>query len=1147
MKKKLKRSQFPDFVGGLSKLTCIMKLTLILILLNVCVAFSSTYSQQTKFTLSGENVSIRDVLSNVESKSEYRFFFNNELINLNQRVNYRIEEGTIFQLLDQVLLQNGIQYEVKDRTIILSPKSSNEPNIAAQQQHSVSGKVTDPSGAPLPGVSVVIKGTSVGVITDVHGSYSLANIPSDAVLIFSFVGMKPNEVAVAGKKNVNVAMEEETFGIEEVVAVGYGTQRKSSLTSAITTVDTDQIQNRSVPNLTGALQGITPGLFIRQASGRPGASPVEFDIRGASRNTFSSNPALVIIDGMPGDYNTVNPADVESISILKDAGSAAIYGARSTGGVVLITTKKAKGAFSIDYDGQVSMQQSPILNNLDFLNTAEFMRFGNVAAKNDADATGDPYVPKWTNDQISAAESGNGYPKKSEWTSWIPKSMLMHNHNLTMSGNEGKLNYYTNIGYLKQEGLMPNDNYNRNSIQLNLNYLPTKRLEVDLKVGYYGEIAKGPIYDIDAGYFNALRGALLTDPTIPFKYPNGKYNHLAWAVPGNPLYLFENAGDKIERANLFRGNLNVNYEFIKDLKLKISAGSRLRYTDRNRLSKKTRLELEDGSLYQYYPDVTSVGQNFYKAYYYNTSFILDYKKIFGNHNLYGMIGYTEEKERNEELAGSKRNFINSELRQINASIGTKDDQSVSAGANEWALASFIGRFTYDYNSRYLFEFTARRDGSSRFSPGKKYAFFPSFSAGWRITEEEFLHFSDIVSNLKVRASYGKQGNQGKELYPTAQKLGINTAIDVFGSSPVTGVTLGSPVNENLSWETKTTTNIGLDYGFFKDRLTGTIDVYNEMTDDIITTPSAPAAYGASAPIINAWSIQNKGFEFVCKWSERKNDFTYSVGFNLSNTNDKIKKFQQGNTIEGFDKSVLLTGFTFVTEGRSQNELYGYKSDGLYVSQAEIDADAFTNYSPRPGEIKYVDVNNDGKINSSDMRPLGKSMTPHWVYGASFSAEYKGFDFSMIINGVGSRWNYRQWGGTYMLGYRPGPSVLRYVAEGAWSVENPDKHAEWTRPTNDFGRLFGHPWAFDSKSEWNIRNYKYLRVKNLQFGYTLPSHITDLVGIKKARIYFTGENLFTFAPGYKEPVDPEADAAYSDDARVYLGPLRTLSLGLSVTF
>ena len=354
MKQKLKRNQFPDFVGKLSKAMCIMKLTLFLILLNVCAAFSNTYSQQTKFTLSGENVSIRDVLTNIESKSEFRFFFNSSLINLDQRVNYHIEEGTILDLLNQVLSKNGIQYEVKDRTIILSPKPSNGQNIAFQQQHAVYGKVTDSSGAPLPGVSIVIKGTTQGIITDADGKYSLTNVPGDATLVFSFVGMRSQEIAVSGKTTINVMMQEENVGIEEVVAIGYGTQKKVNLIGSVSTIQAQELESRSATNLSSALTGLSSGVYVYQGSGNPGEDGATIRIRGLG--TLNSNAALVVVDGIPGSLDAINPEDVESISILKDAAAASIYGSRASNGVILVTTKKGKkDKVSVTYSGSVSL------------------------------------------------------------------------------------------------------------------------------------------------------------------------------------------------------------------------------------------------------------------------------------------------------------------------------------------------------------------------------------------------------------------------------------------------------------------------------------------------------------------------------------------------------------------------------------------------------------------------------------------------------------------------------------------------------------------------------------------------------------------------------------------------------------------------
>ncbi len=1108
-------------------------------------------SQNSKIKIEKNTIlSVDEVFDLIMDQTDYRFFYEEGIFEDFPGV--KVKKGVVKtnKLLKRCLINGNLDIKVtKNNAVIIKEKPIK--TVPDEQQYEVSGNVTDQSGQPLTSASIIEKGTTNGAVSDFDGKFSLTVSDKNATLVISYLGYLTNEVALNGQSTLSITLQEDKAKLDEVVVVGYGTQKKSSLTSSITSVDTDKMEGRLTANLTGALQGLTPGLYIRQTSGRPGSGPWTVDIRGGARGTFSSNNALIIIDGIPSDFNSVNPDDVENISILKDAAAASIYGARASGGVILITTKKGKeGEIKVRYSSQIGFQSSSVLNNIDFINTEDYMNLQNQAAQNDALATGNPYNAVWNDEQINDARSDGGeYPSKSEWTDWIPERVPMHNHNLTLSGGSGNLNYYTSLGYLNQKGILPKDFYDRKSFQLNLDYKVSSKANVALQLGYINQERDNPNANAGVGYAGLLRSALLTDPTKRFRFENGEYNNDSWAFGRvNPVLALNEAGSNTSTDDTFRGSLAFDYEIIDGLKLKTLVGGRSTIVNFNNIQKKIPLYNEDGSFFKYNTGRVSVSEGFSKNLYVNSFVSLDYTKKINSHSVYAMIGYTTEAERSDFLRGSASNYLNNELRELDGFIGSGDDESVSGNAQEWALASTIGKFAYNYEDKYFVETSFRYDGSSRISPIDRYGFFPSVSAAWTISKESFVENISFISNLKLRASWGVLGNQGSNLYPFAEILGVNQSSGSFGTSLVTGITTGTPVDLFLKWEEKTSKNIGLDFGYLNYRLTGSIDFFSDLTEGILTRPTAPPQFGGSAPIQNAWSIRVKGYEFAVNWRDQIGGLAYSVGFNISDAKDEIVDYDDVTDVANLDFPARRTGNTYLAEGHPRNELFGYLTDGLYVDQAEIDGDDFARAGVRPGEVRYLDVNGDGVVNGNDRAPLGESSTAHHIYGINLTAEYKGFDLSAVFNGVVSRWDFRQLDGTYLHGYRPGPSILRSTFDKMWTLENPDKNAKWSRVTNQFNRLFGGFNQFGRPSQYELRNYAYLRLKNLQIGYTLPAAVLSKLKVEKLRIYFTGENLLTIANGFDEPLDPEATAnTRTGDGQVYLSNLMSMSIGIALTF
>ncbi|MDR1456106.1 MAG: TonB-dependent receptor [Tannerella sp.] len=1016
-----------------------------------------------------------------------------------------------------------------------SPAETPEPQQAKSR---ITGTVVDRTGEPVIGANIVEKGVAInGSITDVDGKFSLEVSPG-ATLTVSYIGYVTLEVAVANRTTLNITLEEDTRVLEEVVVVGYGTQRKESLTSAITSVNTELLESRSIPKLATALQGITPGVYIRQTVGRPGYSAATVDIRGASMGTFSSNGALVLIDGVVGGIDDVNPNDVENISILKDAAAAAIYGSRATGGVVLITTKKGTaGKTTVTYQGTFGAQQSMLANwKNKFVDSQTWMRANNEAFLNDGGTA--PY----TEEMIAQYDGSDpAKPARTQVFDWM-ETPMQYQHDISVRGGTEKLKTYLSAGYLSQDGLLPNDDYRKFTFLGNLNWKPFERLEIAVNAFYSKENTTRPA---GGGVGQQVRALLIAAPIYPFYYPNGHYYtgtaYQSLAEGGNILYDYDR----------YRISADLKFELFKDLFLKYTLSSNNFFNRENSFTRIYALYDEAGGITGTNRAYSTASESWGATQYLSHLVSLDYSIRTGDHSITAFAGFQAETNRQDNISASRNRFINNELRELSASVGSGLDFTGNSSADEWAMASLIGRATYAFKDRYILEGTVRYDGSSRFSPKQRWALFPSASAAWRIREEAFMKDVDWLSNLKLRATWGKLGNQGSALYPFATTVGRGSY--AFGGGTVTTTSTGTPPDLDLSWETKTTANLALDFGLLDSRLSGSFDWYYDRTKDIIGTPTVSSLFGASAPVQNTYTIDNRGWELELTWRDRIGDVTYTVGGNISDSRDKVVSLGGlGSTDPRYDGGhIVIGGTTYYAEGRPRNGFYLYQTDGLFVDQNEIDNSVIPpNGLTRPGDIKFIDRNGDNQLNSDDRYFSTKTTTPHYFYGFHLGAEYKGFDFTAVFNGVGERWDIRVGDGHYTTGNRHHFNLFQSNYDNRWSPENPDKWADQPRLTDnnwisgEFSTLFGSP------TEYHLRNYKYIRLKNLQAGYTLPRQLTEKCYVSRLRVFFTGENLFYHAPGYTEYTDPESVLSTTDGGNsgtVYYGPSKVFSGGVSITF
>ena len=978
--------------------------------------------------------------------------------------------------------------------------------LAAQAQaaRTVSGTVTDNTGAPLPGVTVLQKGTTNGQSTSADGKFSISLPAGPATLQFSFVGYASQELPITDQATLAVRMGADAKGLDEVVVVGYGTQKKVNLTGAVSTISSGDIDNRPITQASQALAGLAPGVQVQQPSGRPGANGANITVRGIG--TFNSGSApLVLIDGIAGAIDDVAPDNIGTITVLKDAASAAIYGNRAANGVILITTKRGQaGKIDISYSNYVGWEKVAKLPQ--FVNSATYARLTGASAQTVAnyEAGTDPDNYPNTYHLRDLLNSGSGFQQY---------------HNLSFAGGENKTTYLFSASYRGQDGITAETNNKRFDIQANIDSKLRDNLSLKTSLLGYSQIRNQPVSN--SGSIDDIIVYAVREPnTYAGRKSDGTYGHQDYYAP--EAWLDSESFDKY-RAKNFYGNTSLTYEPIKGLSLSGTAGYHY-YTSTTTtfrpdiyLDKNT--YVGPNSLYNGNIDgqeVTLIG-------------LATYAKSIGEHNFKLLLGYQQEDHRDNSFYASRDRFPNNLLYQLDAGATTNQQNGGSAG--EYAFQSYFGRLNYNFNERYLLEFDARYDGSSRFAPGNKYGFFPAVSAGWRLSEERFI--KDQVSwldELKIRGSYGTLGNANIANYPYQYTFSTSPKY-TFGGVIAPGAAVTSAANPNIQWETTTSGDIGLDFSFWKGKLSGSFDVYERTAKDILYRVPVSGALGLDAPIVNAGSIRNRGFEAI---------MTYNVsagGFRLALSPNFTYNQQQVTKIAGDLQSVIPNFFL----GQQLNPIYGYVADGLFKDAADVASYPTQPSGGQPGAIRFKDISGpdgvpDGKVDATYDRTIIGNKSPKTSYGINITASYKGFDLAMLFQGLGG---YTVQMGSYQaFAYYNGGNIQQWQADNAWTVDNPDPNAKYPRITS-----LGQGSAnVQTNSFWN-RSGTFLRFKNLQIGYTLPAGALQKLHISRLRVFAGGQNLFSlnsFYPGW----DPENSQGSGGGASFY--PLtKVYTFGLNV--
>ena len=1011
--------------------------------------------------------------------------------------------------------------------------------IMQQQYLKVSGVVTDEAGEPLIGVSVLVKGTTLGNITDLNGRFSL-DVPEGSILEISYIGYKTQSIK-AQREPMNIVLKEDAQKLDEVVVVGFGTQKKVNLTGSVSAVTGDDISKRPVANAAILLQGQIPGLRVNQGLGQPGGEGTSFRIRGQGTFSSAGSDPLILINGVPGSMTNLDPSVIESVSVLKDAASAAIYGARAANGVILVTTKQGAvgDKVHISYHGNVGLHTPTKLYDR-VTNSVEYMELANLAWKNSG--TGKQY----TQDQINLYRNNVGDPQypNFDWQDYMFRTAVVQTHNLSMAGSTEKTTYNVALNFVDQPGTMRGFKYRKYNATIDL----TARITNFIKVGTYANLMYGETEQPRQGQNDAFLSTLSQAPTYMPWLPDDGTGIRRWT---SSAYSFEShnknmpaiIGDNaMKRDNNFDINAQLWLEInlAKGLTWYTKGAARLQsnkskdwrgsttYTYDYHTGERSS-ELDKGGLGLSVGD----GRRFYTNLYSYLKY--DLSLVDNAHNFSLMVGYNQESEKYETLNAYRKDFA-FDLPVLNA--GGTADWSNSGGEEEWAIQSLFGRFNYDFKERYLFEANMRYDGTSRISDENRWGVFPSFSVAWRATEEEFIKNLNLnwLNNFKLRGSWGQLGNQNIGLYPYQAMI---SGVDDYPFTKTSdGVIIGyqqtAYANRNIKWETTTITDIGFDLQVF-DGLSVTFDWYKKTTDDILRSSQVSSLLGLSAPTVNNGSVENKGIEVALNYANMVKGgtfrgFRYNAGVYFDRSRNKLTEF-------GAEE---IGSYSIKREGLPYDEYYMLECIGVFADQAEINASPKQfNDNTQPGDLKYKDISGpdgkpDGVIDNYDRRTFSGRF-PGFEYGINASATWKGFDLSLIGQGVADKKYYTtDWGvQPFMQGSSPNKDYIKHM----WTEENPygAKHPKLYWQDMGGGKN-------TRPNSYYLKDASFFRLKNLTLGYTLPRVWTEKANISKVRIYFSGDNLLTLTP-YKG-LDPERNG----DGRDAIYPQnRIYSFGLNVEF
>ncbi len=1104
----------------------VMKLSAFILFVCLFQSFATnSKAQNAVVNLPSANLTMGEFISAIEKQTDYLVVYSNSEVSTESALHLQKSTGKVSDCLRDAFGSSDLNYEFENNYIILSKRGVIP--TALQQEKTITGVVLDAKGESVIGASVVVKGTTRGNITDFDGNFTLQANEGETIEI-TYIGYMKETFVVSSQSKYNIVLKEDTKAIDEVVVIGYGTQTKSRMISSVSNIKAEEINGRTVGMLTQAIAGQAPGVTSIQRSGQPGSGGTDIQIRGVGSFGASSSP-LVLVDGIPGSINTTDPNDVESITFLKDAASAAIYGARAANGVILITTKMGRGQdkVKVSYNGYVGMQTPTSLPEM--VSSWEYAELINEA------------VPgKYTAEQIQKFKDGSDrdHYGNTDYVNKFFKNSIQTGHNVSITGGGKTTQYLVSLGGLYQNGIVEKNDFTRYNARVNLTSNITDRLKVTTRA--WGRVSEdnqpAPPASLD---YNDMLTLISQIVRIPATYTDVLSNG-DWGPgingKGTPISMVNSDSFYKKRSSEMGLNVRLDWTVIDGLKLSAIGG----YTQENGADKRF-LATQAIGTNTIGPSSLNQQDNFndYKT----LQFLAEYNKTFNKHEITALVGHSFEAAYIDNLKAGRLKFPSNDYPYMK--LGDADTQTNDGTASEWALDSYFGRLQYNWNMRYLAEVSMRYDGSSRFPKDNKYAFFPSVAIGWRIGEEAFI--KDNVSwlnELKIKASWGKLGNQsikdkdGYQVYYPYQTVysgGYNYAL---GGAINTGLASTKLVDPTIHWETTETKDVGIEAAILNNTLAFSASYFDKYTYDILTSPggSVSTVLGKTVGDQNSGKLTNRGVEITLSYNNSINDFKYGITGNFTYIKNKVKDLGVGNV----EQANGLIGNGTIFNGYPMEIYYGYVTSGLYVDEADV-ADWTSKYdqkavnaNPQPGDIRYVDISGDGVVDSKDLKVLG-SRVPKYSYGVTLNGAYKGFDLSVLFQGVAGVSGYLRDYAGWALNQEG--QIQTWQRDERWTKENPNRNAKYPRleviPNTGTGNT--------RDSDFWILDGSYLRVKNIQLGYTVPKQVTSKMKIESLRFNVNAENLFTFS-NYRKGWDPEINSGGS-----YYPILANYTFGVNVTF
>ena len=1096
-----------------------------LILLFVAISFFQlsaveSYAQNTKINLSLSDVTLEEAIKTIEANTQFVFFFSHSAIDMTKHVDLNVKNGNIKDVLNQIL--SSYNYRIEDNKIVLLGK--------VQQDGKITGVVSDAFG-PIAGANVVVKGTTNGTITDMDGHFSL-DAPKGAKLQISYIGYISKELTVGDKTDYAIELVEDSQALEEVVVVGYGTEKKVNVIGSIAQIGSEKLENRSTPQLSNALTGQMAGVTVIQRSGRPGNSGGEIRVRGVGSfgGESDKSDALVLIDGIPGKLNDVSSEDVESISVLKDASTAAIYGSRAANGVILVTTKTGKeGKVSVGYNGYVGFNTPTALP--EFVDTWQYATLYNEAVGREA----------YTQEEIQKFRDGSDpdhYANARYLDEVFSRKGLQTGHDVTINGGNAENKYMVSFGYLKQNGIVEKNDYQRYNARANLinEILPGLKLTSRLS-GVYGNRKEpmAPGGDDASNMLILIQKALRFPGLTPTVLSDGTFG-AGRELHGTPAGWIKSDSFYENPEFSLNANVRLDYNPIKDLQL--SAIGAYTYTNDEERTYRSTMKLSGDRVLGPSELKHKMGKTIYKTF----QATAEYNKTIGGHTFGILAGYSWEQEDYRYVQGSRDKFPGNDLPYLNA--GSPDNQKSEGTGNAWAIQSGFGRLRYNFNERYLFESTVRYDGSSRFPQSKKFGFFPSVAAGWRLSEENFFKENEslgFISNLKLEVSWGRLGNQniGNYPYQSVYELGQNYP---FGDTYTQGAAVTTAVDPTIKWEETETIDGGLEAVFWNGLLSVNASYFNRRTYDILYKPSGSVStiLGQKISEMNTGELKNFGWEFEVGHRNKIGDVSYNVNANLSIIKNKLTTLGVGN-VEQLNGMVGNGSDLFI--GYPIQMYYGYVSDGVFLDENDIKSwhdQSKVTPNPQPGDIRYKDISGpdgvpDRKIDPNYDRVYLGSRIPKFTFGLNLGVEYKGVDLSVLLQGVagvtGLLDGFAGWA------FRGDGNIQKWQAEGRFDPANPTRYPDYPRLED----LSNSTTPNIVTSDFWTQDASYIRLKNIQLGYTFPKKMLQAAKISNLRVYVQAENPLCWNK-YKPGWDPEINTSGN-----YYPILATYTFGVNFKF